>query len=482
MSQKEYIIYHRGDILRKVNLRMKEQNKYEVIKELVEHGGNKKRAALKLGLSVRQVDRLINTYKEKGKSGFVHGNRSRKPAKTIDKPISDNIILLYRNKYQGFNFKHFHEYLIEVENINVSYHCVYTTLMNAGITSPKIRKYTKRRLAKEKLQKEKKLENKTEEEIEIILSHEVALEDSHPRGEKPKYFGELTEMDGSIHLWFGDKKSCLHLAADKATNTIVGGYFDWQETLNGYYNVFKQILVNYGIPNKFKTDNRTVFNYQSLNPDKRTSDKDVLTQFGYACKQLGTSIETTSVSQAKGLIERDNGTFQDRLVNELRLNNITTIEAANQYLIEVFIPKFNANFALDYKKFESVYETSPSAEKINYTLAILTPRKIDNGNAIKYKNEYYQPYEKEQLKCFRPRTECLVIKAFDGELFVTIDEKIYELRKLETHQKYSEEFDYAEEPEIKKEKKKYIPPMTHPWKLSAFKEQIEMAHKQRKYA
>ena len=374
MSQKEYIIYHRGDILRKVNLRMKEQNKYEVIKELVEHGGNKKHTALKLGLSVRQVDRLINTYKEKGKSGFVHGNRSRKPAKTIDKPISDNIILLYRNKYQGFNFKHFHEYLIEVENINVSYHCVYTTLMNAGITSPKIRKYTKRRLAKEKLQKEKKLENKTEEEIEIIVSHEVALEDSHPRGEKPKYFGELTEMDGSIHLWFGDKKSCLHLAADKATNTIVGGYFDWQETLNGYYNVFKQILVNYGIPNKFKTDNRTVFNYQSLNPDKRTSDKDVLTQFGYACKQLGTSIETTSVSQAKGLIERDNGTFQDRLVNELRLNNITTIEAANQYLIEVFIPKFNANFALDYKKFESVYDASPSEEKINYTLAVLTPR------------------------------------------------------------------------------------------------------------
>ena len=94
-------------------------------------------------------------YKEKGKSGFVHGNRSKKPAKTIDKSISDNIILLYRNKYQGFNFKHFHEYLIEDENINVSYHCVYTTLMNYGITSPRIRKATRRRLAKEKLEKEK---------------------------------------------------------------------------------------------------------------------------------------------------------------------------------------------------------------------------------------------------------------------------------------------------------------------------------------
>ena len=380
----------------------------------------------------------------------------------MDKSFSENIILLYSNKYQGFNFKHFHEYLSEEENIQVSYHFVYKTLIKNGISSPKSRKATKRRIAKEKLQNEKKLKNKTEEEIEIIVSHEVALEDAHPRGEKPKYFGEITEMDGSSHLWFGDKKSCLHLATDKATNHIVGGYFDWQETLKGYYNVFYQILLNYGIPSKFKTDNRTVFNYNRLNEDKRISDKDVLTQFGYACKQLGTSIDTTSISQDKGLIERDNETFQDRLISEFRLNNITTIEEANKYLIEVFIPKFNSKFALDYKKFESVYETSPSLERINYTLAVLTPRKIDNGNSIKFKNEYYQPYENGSLKCFRAKTECLVIKSFDGELLVTIDEKIYELRKLESHKKYSEEFDVI--PEKKEEKKKYIPPMTHPWK------------------
>ena len=466
--------------MRKVNLRMNEQLKYKIIKELVDHNGNKRRAAEKLNLSRRQIDRLIQKYKEKGKSSFVHGNRDRKPAKSIEKPISDNIILLYRNKYQGFNFKHFHEYLLSDENITVSYTCVYQTLMNAGITSPKIRKATKRRLAREKLEREKKLKNKTNEEIEVIVNYEVALEDSHPRGEKPKYFGEITEMDGSIHLWFGEKKACLHLAADKATNTIVGAYFDRQETLNGYYNVFKQILENYGIPAKFRTDNRTVFNYRLLNEDKRTSEKDVLTQFGYACKHFGVEIETTSVSQAKGLIERDNGTFQDRLVSELRLNNITTIDGANEYLTEIFVPKFNSKFALDKSKFESVYEASPQENEINYTLAILTPRKLDNGNSIKYYNNYYQPYENGNLRCFRPRTECLVIKAFNDELFVTIGEKIYELRKLETHKKYSNEFD--EVPSLKKEKRKYIPPMSHPWKLASFQEQIQRAHEQKIYA
>jgi len=458
---------------------MKEQEKYELIKDLVENKRNKKHVALKLNLSVRQVNRLIIIYKEKGKSGFVHGNRSHKPINAIDKSISDTIILLYTNKYQGFNFTHFTEYLNEEENINVSYKTVYKTLMNAGIRSPKIRRKTRKELKKKELEEKKLLNSKSDHEVNYIINHEIALEDSHPRQEKPKYFGEIIEMDGSIHNWFGNKKTCLHLSVDKATNNIVGAYFDYQETLNGYYHVFYQILKNYGIPNKFKTDNRTVFNYNSLNPDKRTSDKDVLTQFGYACHILGVDIETTSVSQAKGLVERDNGTFQDRLVSEFRLNNINSIDEANDYLINVFIPKFNSKFALDYNKYESVFEESPSDEKINYTLAILTPRKIDNGNSIKYKNKYYQPYLDNNLKCFLPKTECLVINAFDGSLLVTIDENVYELKELSRNERFSKEFD---EVPIAKEKKKYIPPMSHPWKLKSFLKQMEKSHNQHVYA
>lgn len=458
---------------------MNEQNKYEVIKELVDHKGNKNRASKKLGLSRRQINRLIIIYKEKGKSGFIHGNRSRKPVKTLDESISEDIVLLYKTKYQDFNFRHFVEYLEEIENIHVSYNFVYKHLTESGILSPKARKKTRKNFKKQQLLKEKKLENKTNEEIDIIVNHEVSLEDSHPRCEKPKYFGEVIEQDGSIHHWFGNIKSCLHLAIDKATSTIVGAWFDKEETLNGYYHVFYQILTNYGIPYKFLTDNRTVFNYMTLNPDKRTSDKDVLTQYGYACKQLGIVLETTSVSQAKGLIERTNGTFQGRLVNELKLNGITTIEDANKYLTEVFVPKFNKKFAMDYKKFTSVFETSPSLEKINYTLAVLTLRKIDNGNAIKFKNKYYQPFLDNELKCFLPKTEVLIIESFNGDLLVAIDEKIYELRELVRNSKYSKEF---EEVPIIKENKKYIPPMTHPWKSSSFKKQLQKSHYHHNFA
>ena len=460
--------------MRKVELRMNELEKYEVIKELVDHNGNKNRASKKLGISRRQINRLIIKYKEKGKSGFVHGNRGHIPSKALDKSISEDIILLYKTKYQDFNFNHFKEYLEEEENIKVSYDFIYKHLTKEGILSPKARKKTKRKFTKEKLLKEKKINlAMSKEQINTIINHEISLEDSHPRNEKPKYFGEIIEMDGSIHLWFGVKKVCLHLAIDKATSTIVGAYFDKQETLNGYYNVLYQTLNKYGIPYSFLTDNRTVFNYLSLNPDKRTSDKDVLTQFGYACKQLGIDLKTTSVSQAKGLIERTNGTFQGRLVNELKLHGITTTEEANKYLIEIFVPKFNNKFAMNYKKFKSVFEKSPDLNSINYTLAILTPRKIDNGNSIKFKNKYYQPYINNELKCFLPKTECLVIEAFNGELLVTIDEKVFELKELSRNERFSKEFDEIKE---EKMKEKHIPPMSHPWKLASFKKQLQRAH------
>ena len=134
---------------------------------------------------------------------------------------------------------------------------------------------------------------------------------------------------------------------------------------------------------------------------------------------------------------------------------------------------------MDYKRFKSVFEESPSEEKINYTLAVLTPRKIDNGNSIKYKNKYYQPYLNNELKCFKPKTECLVINSFDNQLFVTIDDNIYELKELNRNEKFSKEFGEITET---KEYKKYIPPMTHPWRVSRFKSQLKKAHTQHVYA
>ena len=143
--------------MRKVELRMNEKEKYEIIKELVDHNGNKNRASKKLDISRRQIDRLIIKYKEKGKAGFVHGNRTRKPINAFDNSISENIILLYKNKYYDFNFNHFKKFLNKEENIKVSYDFIYKTLTKEGILSPKARKKTKRNFAKQNYLRKRKL-------------------------------------------------------------------------------------------------------------------------------------------------------------------------------------------------------------------------------------------------------------------------------------------------------------------------------------
>lgn len=458
--------------MRKVSLNMKEQKKYNVIKELVDHNGNKQRAALKLGLSIRQINRLIKVYKEQGKSGFLHKNRNRQPINSLPQELTVYIVKLYRDIYQEFNFAHFRDLLEDRENIKVSYSAIYNILMRNNIVSPKIQRATKKKI-------KKALKAKNEgNEITQAANNSIDMEDAHPRTERKKYAGEQIQMDASIHNWFSDEAQALHLAIDDCTGIVVGGYFQKEETLRGYYHVFRQILKNYGIPYSFLTDNRTIFNYRK---DKvKKENKDVLTQFGYACRTLGASVNTSSVSQVKGRIERANGTFQSRLVNELRLYGINDMDQANAYLINVFIPDFNRRFALDLNSVESVFEQSPSDEEINYTLAVLAPRKFDNGSSIKYKNNYYRAFDSDgQLRCFRPKTECLVIQAFDGQLLMSVDEQVYALEKLESHERYSTEFDY--DAPVKEPKKRYVPPMSHPWKRSSFLLQQQRAHSKRQF-
>lgn len=460
--------------MRKVDLRMNEQEKYEIIKNLVEKNGNKLRAAEKLNCNIRTIYRLIKLYNEKGKSGFIHGNRNKKPIKTIDPVMKNEIILLYSNKYKNFNILHFKDMLKDFENISISYGSLYKILYDEKLYSPKIHKQTKKNIKKSEIRNKNKL--LSEKTIDEIVSHQIAMEDAHPRRERAKYFGELLQMDASNHVWFGNFKTQLHLAIDDASGTIVGAYFQKEETLYGYYTIFKQILEKYGIPYKFLTDNRTVFNY--ISKGQSSSERDVLTQFGYACKTLGVSLETTSIAQAKGRVERVFETLQSRLVNEMRLDNIQTIEEANIFL-KKFITRFNKRFALPINNIKSVFEKQPASSFINNTLAILEERTIDNGNSIKYKGNYYQPFKYEKMICFRPKTKCLVIKCYDGTLLATIDEEVYQLKELSRNERFSKDFD---EFIIEKEKRKYIPPMSHPWKLASFKKYIEKTHATNAYA
>ena len=463
--------------IRKVNLTMNEEKKYEIIKKLVETNGNKKRAAVALQCTVRTINRMILGYKITGKEFFSHGNKGRKPAHTISAETKDLILDLYRNKYFDSTYTHFAELLEKHEQIKVSVSVVRSTLMPEFIVSPRATKRIRKK-AKADL-KEAMKTAKSKKEIERIQDNIISIEDAHPRRPRCAYFGEMIQLDASLHNWFGSQKTQLHIGVDDATGTITAAYFDHQETLNGYYNVLEQILNNYGIPYMFYTDKRTVFEYKK----KKFSDleNNTFTQFGYACKQLGIEIKTTSIPQAKGRVERMFQTLQLRLPIELRLAGITTLEQANEFL-KSYLKEFNAKFALSIDNTKSVFEKQPSAEKINLILAVLTERKIDSGHSIKFDNRYFRLLDANGIPIYLYKgTTGMVIKSFSGDLFFCTNDVIYALEEIPDHEQSSRNFDFKKMPASPKQK--YIPDMNHPWRKDNFMKYVyAMKRDEKKYA
>lgn len=278
--------------MRKVELNNMELNKYEIIKNLVDNNGNKKSAACKLNLSLRQINRLILIYKNIGKVGFSHGNKGKCPMIAFDDEIKAKVISLHNNKlYKDVNFKHFSKLLLEYEGIKISDTTIHKWLQELNIISPKATRRTRKKL-KIKLKALKSCVASKKEQV--LIENKIELLDhlhAHPRRPRAAYMGEIIQMDASCFVWFGNILLHLHVAIDDATGKIVGAWFDIQETLNGYYHVLSQILHDYGIPVSFWTDKRTVFTY--LKKDAPSDEEDTFTQFSYACKELGIAIETS---------------------------------------------------------------------------------------------------------------------------------------------------------------------------------------------
>ncbi|EHD33374.1 integrase core domain protein [Streptococcus pneumoniae GA11184] len=384
---------------------MNETKKYLVIKAIAQGKKTKKRACVELNLSERQINRLLLAYQQKGKEAFRHGNRNRKPKHAIPDEIKERILKKYLS-YETYkpNVLHFCELLAEEEGIKLSDTTVRKILYKKNILSPKSHRKTKKRVRKQaKLNLNQPLDNP------ILPTAKDFLEDPkkvHPSRPRKKFAGELIQMDASPHAWFGPETTNLHLAIDDASGNILGAYFDKQETLNAYYHVLEQILANHGIPLQMKTDKRTVFTYQASNSKKM--EDDTYTQFGYACHQLGILLETTSIPQAKGRVERLNQTLQSRLPIELERNKIHTLEEANTFLLS-YIQTFNEQFGNKTKL--SVFEEAPNPSERNLILARLAERVVDSGHHIRFQKPLLYSYRTRKRSLFHQKDESISSKS-----------------------------------------------------------------------
>ena len=231
---------------------------------------------------------------------------------------------------------------------------------------------------------------------------------------------------------------------------------EYEEITRGYFILLYNIIINYGIPARIKTDNRNSF---SNNKNKVDS-----TQFGTICEILRIELITTSSPTAKASIERENGVVKNRLIAELRHEGITEIDKANKYLNEIFIPKMNKKFSyeIDYKT-SKMKPNNYSEEELKLIISEKFPRIIDNASSIKYNNKYYVPINPVTgtTTCFKKHTECTFIIDYDGNYWSKIENNYYKLYELEDRDSIMKKEIINDKP---LEKKKYIPPESHPWR------------------
>jgi hypothetical protein len=388
------------------------KDKIKVISDYIGGIITREMAADKLECRQETVSRLKNKLLTEGKDSFIHGNKGRVSEKRIDKELEDRIVSLFNTKYYGFNFSHFYDMLVKYREADSlpAFRTVCRILERNSIVSPRANK-TKRKA------------------------------NEHPLRDRRLGFGELVQLDASKHIWLANGiKYTLYIAIDDATSMILGAHFEKEETTHGYLELLKQIIDRYGIPKCFYTDNRGTFIYKA-----GKSDIDANVQFRNACNKLGIDIITTSVAQAKGRVERSFSTHQDRLVNELRLHNITTIDETNIYL-EEYVDYHNAKFSLPVSK-QSFTPLDKNID-LNYVLITSTNRKILNGNVVSYKNNQYMPYKVDDTtKMLSIDTPVEVIETFDNKLLIKHNDNYYNAKLVREGRASA-----------------HTPPKTHPWR------------------
>lgn len=423
-----------------------------IIRKAINKEITQREASIKLGISDRQVRRLVAKFKTIGEEAFIHQNNG-KPShnKKIPTELVDEIVEKYLSDYYYFGFSHFYEehgykYAISMQSmINI--------FNSHDIISPYAQHKTVK-LYNEKMKNAIAEHNATKAQEDLFKQRKQEELEKHIRKSVLHYsFGEEMQLDAAFWIWFGNEESALHLAVDKATGKVLAGYFDYEETTDAYLIVLMNVITNFGIPKSIRTDKRNSFSVNNARSSKTSLN---LTQFGRICEDLEIDLKCNSNPLFKPNVERENGTFKRRLHAELKHEGITNIDDANRYLNEVFIPKINKRFSNDINPNKNVMRNNNYTEKeLNFIISIREERTIDNASSIKYYNNYYLPIDENtgEIVPFKSGTKCTVVKTYDNKLLGIIGETTYQLYLVEQQ----------ENKNVKASKHGYKPNNNNPW-------------------
>lgn len=356
------------------------------------------------GLSQRQIYRKKKAYIEKGIESIPHGLKLNPSKKGYSKDFKDYIVTLYNEEYFGWNFHHFNDALEDYHNIKVSDSFIYKLLSDNNIESPY--KYKSHRKP-------------------------------HPPRPRRENAGELIQVDASKHQWLfnDDTFYYLHGGIDDATGIVTSCFLSTQETIFGYQMIMKDTIKNYGIPECLYTDFRTVFKStkKDLSLDDELAGKTVKnTKFANMLDHIGTDIISTVDPRSKGRIERLWRTFQDRLLKEFIKHKIDSLEKANLYINDVFLPKYNSRFAsaIDYTK--NSFINVDVNFNYNKELAVFSEHRIYHNCYLRYDNSYFF-IMKDNVKSSIPINRKIKVFTFlDGTQHIFYNNEWYDLFPLKS--------------------------------------------------
>jgi len=342
-----------------VTLNNREQKRLIVLNRVEKKDLRVNNAGQVLGISERQVWRLLAAYRKKGVAGLAHGNRGKKPVNTLSRELREKVVTLAQNKYGGFNHSHLTEKLKEEEETYLSRSSVRRILLEKGFRSPRKHRASFHRRRRERYPRE----------------------------------GMLLQTDGSPHDWLEGRgpKLCLIGAVDDATNKVPCALFCENETTSGYMRMLQEIVTKEGIPAALYHDRHGIFeiNQGALSVEEQLAGSQPRSQFGRLLDELGIQSIAANSPQAKGRIERLWGTFQDRLSSELRLVRASTLEDAN-VVLQRFLPEYNRRFAIQARDPEIAYLKPDSDFKPDEYFCFKETRTVGLDNVVRFYNHRLQ--------------------------------------------------------------------------------------------
>jgi transposase len=408
----------------------RELTRLSVIEKVIDKRLTQIMAAQHLGLTVRQIKRLVKRYRHYGPKGLISKHRgSQGNRKYTEKKIA-LIKGLIETHYHDFGPKFAAEKLYERHGIKVNKETLRQLMVEWGVW-----------------------EAKRQKQAQI-----------HPQRDRRECFGELIQIDGSPHPWFEERgpKCCLLVAIDDATSQLCSLHFEPTETTAGYFKLMHKHIVEHGIPLATYSDRHGIFRI-----NLPTAGEDTETQFGRAARQLGIEVICARSPEAKGRVERANQTLQDRLVKEMRLCGISDIEAANAYL-PTYMKDHNKRFAVEAKSQENAHRKElPTDEEMNLIFSYQDERTLSKNLELSYDNMIYQI--KTNTKGYRLRHSIVTVcKDLNEIITLVCHGKILDYTCHNRAKRNAAIIDSkqigAKMDSIRNKAKGHIPAANHPWR------------------